>query len=55
MRAPMIGRATVRNRQGGWWWWCCPGHDGTIKVYIRIKRGAQRAREKRAWRKEENR
>lgn len=48
----MLGSATRKSRQGGSWWYCCVGHDGNWKIYIRINRKSQRAREKRAWRKE---
>lgn len=53
MKAKMLGTETRRHRQGGRWGYCCPGHDGLWKHYLKGNRTAQRARERRAWRKEQ--
>lgn len=48
----MLGNATRYHRQGGFWWYCCVGHDGKWKHYIRRNKKAQRAREKKNWKRE---
>jgi hypothetical protein len=50
----MLGKALKKSRQGGWWAFCCDGHDGRWKDYIKANRSAQRVREKRFWRKDQD-